>query len=153
MMHCYGQFLVFYGLAFQLFSFLCITSQIHFKNLAANAARFLECIWSFWDVMHEMINAKIFLFSYSLKVDDCRITSAGSSWTRSSYIFISRDYESILLCSYCRWSTMMDSWKWRRKLGRNVGKALLNEVHFHSWEDMKISKTAENIFWKVLAGW
>ena len=26
--------------------------QTHFKNLKANAARFLKCVWPFWDVMH-----------------------------------------------------------------------------------------------------
>ena len=26
--------------------------QVHFKNLAANAARFLKCVWPFWNVMH-----------------------------------------------------------------------------------------------------
>ena len=27
--------------------------QTQFKNLAANAARFLKCVWPFWDIMHE----------------------------------------------------------------------------------------------------
>ena len=26
--------------------------QTHFKNLAANAAIFLKCVWPFWDIMH-----------------------------------------------------------------------------------------------------
>ena len=26
--------------------------QTHFKNLAANAERFLNCAWTFWDIMH-----------------------------------------------------------------------------------------------------
>ena len=26
--------------------------QTYFKNLAANAARFLKCVWPFWDIMH-----------------------------------------------------------------------------------------------------
>ena len=26
--------------------------QKHFKNLAAFAAKFLKCVWTFWDVMH-----------------------------------------------------------------------------------------------------
>ena len=30
--------------------------QTHFKNLAANAARFLKCVWSFWDIMHKRVN-------------------------------------------------------------------------------------------------
>ena len=30
--------------------------QAHFKNLAANAARFLECVWPFWDIMYEGVN-------------------------------------------------------------------------------------------------
>ena len=25
--------------------------QAHFKNLAANAARFLKFVWPFWDIM------------------------------------------------------------------------------------------------------
>ena len=24
----------------------------HFKNLAANTARFSKCVWPFWDIMH-----------------------------------------------------------------------------------------------------
>ena len=34
--------------------------QTHFKNLAANAmtARFLKCVWPFWDTMHERIKNK-----------------------------------------------------------------------------------------------
>ena len=27
------------------------TGQTHFKNLA-NVARFLKCVWPFWDIMH-----------------------------------------------------------------------------------------------------
>ena len=26
--------------------------QTPFKNFAAIAARFLKCVWSFWDIMH-----------------------------------------------------------------------------------------------------
>ena len=26
--------------------------QAHFKNLAANAATFLKCVWPFWDIMN-----------------------------------------------------------------------------------------------------
>ena len=26
--------------------------QTHFKDLAANAERFLNCAWTFWDIMH-----------------------------------------------------------------------------------------------------
>ena len=29
--------------------------QTHFKNAAANAARFLKCVWPFWDIMHERV--------------------------------------------------------------------------------------------------
>ena len=32
--------------------------QTHFKNLAAKAARFLKCIWPFWDIMHERVDAQ-----------------------------------------------------------------------------------------------
>ena len=28
--------------------------QKHFKNPAANAARFLQCVWPFWDIMDIM---------------------------------------------------------------------------------------------------
>ena len=31
--------------------------QTHFKNLAANAARFLKCVWPFRDIMHERVKA------------------------------------------------------------------------------------------------
>ena len=27
--------------------------QTHFKNLAAFAARFLKCVWPFWDIMYK----------------------------------------------------------------------------------------------------
>ena len=39
----------------QALTLWCIISQngqTHFKNLAANAARFLNCAWPFWDIMH-----------------------------------------------------------------------------------------------------
>ena len=26
--------------------------QTHVENVAANAARFSKCVWSFWDIMH-----------------------------------------------------------------------------------------------------
>ena len=26
--------------------------QAHFKNIAAFAARFLKCVWPFWDIKH-----------------------------------------------------------------------------------------------------
>ena len=29
--------------------------QIHFKNLAAFAAKSLKCAWPFWDIMHEKL--------------------------------------------------------------------------------------------------
>ena len=29
--------------------------QAHFKNFAANAARFLRCVWPFWDIMHQRV--------------------------------------------------------------------------------------------------
>ena len=29
--------------------------QTHFKNLAANAGRFLKCLWPFWGIMHERV--------------------------------------------------------------------------------------------------
>ena len=29
--------------------------QTHFKNLAANAARFLKIVWPFWDIMYERV--------------------------------------------------------------------------------------------------
>ena len=31
--------------------------QTHFKNLAANAERFLKSVWPFWDIMHWRVNA------------------------------------------------------------------------------------------------
>ena len=34
--------------------------QTHFKSLAANAARFLKCVWPFWDIMHQKV--KVFQF-------------------------------------------------------------------------------------------
>ena len=36
--------------------FECTTSQNgHFENLAAFTARFIKCVWPFWDVMHQKI--------------------------------------------------------------------------------------------------
>ena len=35
--------------------------QTHFKNLAANAARFLKCVWQFWDIMHLRVNNSVVL--------------------------------------------------------------------------------------------
>ena len=29
--------------------------ETHFKNLAANAARFLKCVWPFYDIAKEML--------------------------------------------------------------------------------------------------
>ena len=29
--------------------------QTHFKNLAANFARFINCVLPFWDIMHERV--------------------------------------------------------------------------------------------------
>ena len=37
----------------------------HFKNLAAFAARFLKCVWPFWDIMHQMV--KSFFWQWYLK--------------------------------------------------------------------------------------
>ena len=33
--------------------------QTHFKNLAASAARFLKCIWPFWDIMDQRVKGII----------------------------------------------------------------------------------------------
>ena len=30
----------------------------HFKNLAANAVRFLKYVWPFWKIMHERVKKK-----------------------------------------------------------------------------------------------
>ena len=29
--------------------------QTRYKNLAANTARFLKCVWPFWDIMHSKV--------------------------------------------------------------------------------------------------
>ena len=42
--------------------------QIHFKNLAVFAARFLKCAWPFWDIMHQ--RAKFALYN-SKREDVC----------------------------------------------------------------------------------
>ena len=31
--------------------------QAHFKNLTAFAAKFLKCVWPFWDIMHERVKS------------------------------------------------------------------------------------------------
>ena len=33
--------------------------QTHFKNLAANGARFLKCVWPFWDITHERVKSAV----------------------------------------------------------------------------------------------
>ena len=39
-------------------------SQTRFKNLAANAARSLKCVWPFWDIIYERVNNLVmFLFT------------------------------------------------------------------------------------------
>ena len=30
--------------------------QTHFKNFAANAPKFLKCVWPFWEVMYEKVD-------------------------------------------------------------------------------------------------
>ena len=46
--------------------------QTHFKNLAANAARFLKCVRPFWDIMHERVKQPLQLnhlaISYNKKL-------------------------------------------------------------------------------------
>ena len=34
------------------FKNLAANDQTHFKNLAVFAAKFLKCVWPFWDIMH-----------------------------------------------------------------------------------------------------
>ena len=36
--------------------------QTHFKNLTAFAARFLKCVWPFWDIMHKGAKALHHIF-------------------------------------------------------------------------------------------
>ena len=40
-------------------------AQRHFKNLGANAAKFLKCVWVFWDIMHSRVKQSYSLFSAS----------------------------------------------------------------------------------------
>ena len=39
----------------------CVMSQnvqTHLKNVAANAARFLKCVWPFWDIIYSRVKTK-----------------------------------------------------------------------------------------------
>ena len=36
--------------------------QVHFENVAAFAARFLKCIWPFWDVVQKKIKSYFDLY-------------------------------------------------------------------------------------------
>ena len=42
--------------------------QTHFKSLAANAARFLKCVWLFWNIIYyrvkDLVNANISAMSF-----------------------------------------------------------------------------------------
>ena len=54
----------------------------HFKNQAAFAAKYVKCVWPFWDVMHWRVKINIFpAGNYMLKVNNkntrtrCEISS------------------------------------------------------------------------------
>ena len=39
-----------------LYCIMFQSGQTYFKNLAAFAARFLKCVWPFWDIMHGFLH-------------------------------------------------------------------------------------------------
>ena len=46
--------------------------QTHFKNLAASTARFLKCVWPFWDIMHQRVNSfQLYLLLHNSDLDIC----------------------------------------------------------------------------------
>ena len=66
--------------------------QAHFKNLAANAAKFLKCVWLFWDIMNWSVN----IGKYMLKVNDKHVWAASLNlaivtllWTLNRYSLVS----------------------------------------------------------------
>ena len=58
--------------------------QTHFKTLAANAARFLKCVWPFWDIMHERVKFYAFLF--------IRLISKACRFERKSFVINLDDF-------------------------------------------------------------
>ena len=49
---------------FGKFSLQCITyqnGQAHFKNLAADAARFLKCVWPFWNIIYWRVKKSVWV--------------------------------------------------------------------------------------------
>ena len=53
--------------------------QTYFKNLAANAARFLKYVWPFWGIMHERVNEtdtpRVFIQLFSLVDKSIKIST------------------------------------------------------------------------------
>ena len=46
----------------------------HFKNPGANAARFLKCVWPYWDIMHWRVKTQRY-FLENLKLASLKNTS------------------------------------------------------------------------------
>ena len=42
--------------------------QTHFKNLAANAARFLKCVWPCWDIMYQRVKVYTWIHASVFKI-------------------------------------------------------------------------------------
>ena len=61
--------------------------QTHFKNLAAFAARFLKCVWPFWDVMYWRVK---FLKNYSEGVHFYHVAELASLCPHSLIINLSK---------------------------------------------------------------
>ena len=60
--------------------------QTHFKNHAVNVARFLKCVWPFWDIMHQRVKYErmmITFFGFSAKNDFLSL----SGWIRDKAHF------------------------------------------------------------------
>ena len=57
--------------------------QTHFKNLAANAARFLKCFWLFWGNMHWRVKKTLWKL-----------------WILNGSNNLVREFQSNLICSY-----------------------------------------------------
>ena len=61
--------------------------QTHFKNLAGFAARFVKCVWPFWDIMHLRVKI-IFCFKtyseYQAKKEHCILKQLRCTYSKST---------------------------------------------------------------------
>ena len=46
--------------------------QTHFKDFVANPARFLKCVWPFWDIVHYKVKTFWVAFNFLLERKDSK---------------------------------------------------------------------------------